>query len=241
MPRQMLKTKSLSHPQVNSGLRAYMLKVYNFMTAGLVVSALFAFIGRLPALFNLLYTVTPQTISPSILGWIVIISPLVLVFMFSSAVTKLDTAKAQMLFWAFSALMGLSMANILYIYPAATLVKVFLISAGSFAGLSLYGYTTTKDLSGMGAFLTMGLIGLIIAMLVNLFMQSPALDYALSLIGVAIFVGLTVYDTQKIKQIYNEEDNTQLMGAKAISGALSLYLDFINLFLFLLRIMGNRR
>lgn len=228
--------------QINEGLRAYMLRVYNYMIGGLALSGLAAFVASRPPLFNLLYTLSPEgRMGFSLLGIVVLIAPFILVFMFGSAVRNLNVGKAQAIFWIFSALMGLSSSAIFLAYPSATLTQAFLISAGSFAGLSLYGYTTKKDLSPMGSFLIMGLFGLIITMVVNIFLASPAIDYAVCLLGVGIFAGLTAYDTQRIRQVYGLASSEDQRHAMAISGALSLYLDFINLFLMLLRLMGNNR
>lgn len=240
------KTKqldTLKTTTVNQGLKAYMLRVYQLMAGGLAVSGLAAWIGSSPTFFKLLYHINmaEQTISLSFLGWIVLLAPLALVFMFSSAVANLNSAKAQTIFWIFSVLMGLSISSIFIIYATTSIAKVFLITAGTFAAMSIWGYTTKRDLTGVGSFLTMGLFGLILATLANLLMKSPALDYAISIIGVIVFVGLTAFDTQKIRMMYQEDDNENVQKSKAISGALSLYLDFINLFLMLLRLMGDRR
>lgn len=240
------KTKqidSIRTTAVNQGLRAYMLRVYQLMAGGLAVSGLAAWFGSQPVFLRLLYNIDPaaHAMSLSLFGWIVILAPLVLVFMFASAVSNLNPTKAQTIFWIFSVLMGLSMSSIFLIYATTSIAQVFLITAGTFAGMSLWGYTTKRDLTQMGSFLMMGLIGLILAMLVNWLMKSPALAYAISIIGVVIFVGLTAYDTQKIRMMYNETDDENMQKSKAISGALSLYLDFINLFLMLLRLMGDRR
>ena len=233
--------KSDSFTHINEGLRAYLLRVYQLMGLGLLVSALTAFLGTTKVMFPLLFTATPQGVSYSLLGWIFIIAPLILVFMFGSAVRNINPAKARTIFWIFSALMGFSFSTILLVFTPESLFQTFIVAAGSFGGLCLYGYTTKRDLTSIGAFMHMGLWGIIIAMIVNWFMKSPALSYAISIIGVAVFVGLTAYDSQKIKQMYNNNDTKELTESKAISGALELYLDFINLFLMLLRFMGNRK
>ena len=227
--------------QVNQGLRTYLLRVYQLMGLGLLVSALTAYLGTTPAFLRLLFVQTTSGMSYSLLGWVAIIAPLVLVFMFGSAVRNLNVSKAQTIFWIFSALMGFSFSTLLIVFTTASLFQTFIVTAGAFGGLCLYGYTTKKDLTGLGAFMSMGLWGIIIAAIVNWFMKSPAVAYGISMIGVVVFVGLTAYDSQRIKQMYNPNDSRELSQTKAISGALSLYLDFINLFLMLLRFMGDRR
>ena len=226
---------------INAGLREYMLKVYRLMGLGLLVSAGTAYLGTLPAFMRLLFVATPQGMTYSLFGWVVLLAPLVLVFMFSSAVRKMDASKAQAIFWAFSALMGFSFSAILLTFTAESIFQTFIITAGSFGALCLYGYTTQKDLTGMGAFMAMGLWGLIFAMIINWFMQSSGFAYLISIISVVIFAGLTAYDSQKIRQMYLENQSQQVTDTLAISGALALYLDFINLFITLLRFFGNRK
>lgn len=240
MRAKLIEVKS-NQQLYSEGLRSYMIKVFNYMTLGLIVSALAAFIGAHQPVLGWLYSVTPTGIGLSAFGWLVLIAPFIIIFMFSSAVGKLNVGKAQTLFWVFSGLMGLSLSSVLLLYSGVFLTKVFLISAATFAGFSLYGYTTQKDLTSFQSFLTVGLWGVIIASIVNFFMKSASLDYAISIIGVLVFVGLTAFDTQRIKAIYNEAPTDDHRQAAAISGALALYLDFINLFLFLLRIMSDRR
>lgn len=228
--------------RVNAGLRAYLLGVYNYMAGGLLVSALCAYLGSTPMFINALYQVTPQgVVSYTLLGWMVLIAPFILVFMFGSAVRQLNVGKAQTIFWAFAALMGFGLSSIFLMYSGASLIQTFLVTAASFAGLSLYGYTTKNDLTGVGAFAMMGLWGLIFTIIINWFLKSPAIAYTVSIIGVGIFVALTAYDTQRIKNMYSSSDSAEISKSKAISGALTLYLDFINLFLMLLRLMGNRK
>lgn len=218
---------------IDEGLRAYMLRVYNFMSAGLAVTGIVAyFTSQSPQLMATIYG-TP-------LAWVVMLAPLGLVFFMSARINKMSAASAQTTFWVFSALMGLSMSFIFLAYTGASITRVFFITTSMFAGMSLYGYTTKRDLSGIGSFLIMGLIGLIVASIVNLFLQSSAMHWAISVIGVLIFVGLTAYDTQKIRRMYSEADGAELESKKSIMGALTLYLDFINLFLFMLRLFGNR-
>ncbi len=236
------KTTSLEMPvnKVNLGLRAYMQKVYAFMAGGLALSGLSAFIGSKPPFINILYNITPQGASISLLGWLVFLSPFILIFMFSSAVSKLNASRAQTIFWIFSILIGLSSSTIFLIYSGESLLTTFLITAGSFAGLSLFGYTTKKDLSAIGSFLFMGVLGIILAVIVNLFLKSPGVAYAISILGVLLFAGLTACDTQRIRRLYTESPE-EAHHVLAISGALTLFIDFINLFLFLLRFMGNNR
>ncbi len=227
---------------VDAGLKSYMLKVYNYMTLGLLITGFAGYLLVKTGLVMHLYSAGADgKMSMNLFGWIVLLAPLVLVFMFSSAVNKLNVGKAKVIFFAFATLLGLSIANVLLAYTTASVLKVFLITAGTFGGMSLYGYTTKRDLTGMGHFLMMGLWGLILASLANIFFQSSAMDFALSCIGVVIFVGLTAYDTQKIRSMYNAYDSSDVADAKAISGALALYLDFINLFLMLMRLFGERR
>ena len=228
--------------EIDQGLRSYMLKVYNYMTIGLAVTGIVAyFSGNAAANWQTgELTAWGQAIFMSPLRWVVIFAPLAAVMFLSFGIQRLSIAAAQALYWVYAALMGLSLSSIFLIYTGASIAQTFFVSAAAFGALSLFGYTTKRDLSAMGSFLVMGLFGLIIASLVNLFLQSSALDFAISAIGVLVFAGLTAWDTQKIKEMYFEADDTAVAGRKAIMGALTLYLDFINLFLFLLRFLGNR-
>jgi len=229
--------------EIDAGLREYMLRVYNYMASGLALTGILAYIGgNTPAIINMLYTAGEGGyLQPTGLAWIVMLSPLAFVLALSFGINKMKASTAQAVFWAFSAIMGLSMAHIFLAYTGASITRVFFITAGTFAGMSLYGYTTKRDLSGMGSFLMMGLIGIIIASIVNIFMQSSAMHFVISVVGVLVFVGLTAYDTQKIKSLYLEADGAEVMTKKAIMGALTLYLDFINLFIMLLRLFGERK
>jgi len=227
--------------KMSDGIRAYFGKVYNYMAGGLALSGIVAYLTANTSLNNLFYRVTPRGATYSLLGWVAIFAPLILIFMISSSLNRLNTAKAQGLFWLFSALMGVSLSNIFLFYEDVAIFQAFLITAGMFAGLSLYGYTTQKSLAGWGSFLFMGLLGVILASIVNIFLGSSAINFAVSVMSVIIFVGLTAYDTQKLKMMYNESDSENIQRAKAISGALSLYLDFINLFRLILYFMNNRR
>ena len=226
---------------VDAGLRSYMQKVYNFMAGGLCVTALAAWLVANTSLISIFFNVSPQGISLSGFGWLAFIAPLIMVFAFNWVVNSGTSKQVQLLFWGYAALMGISLTPIFLLYTQSSLVRVFLITAGAFGGLSLYGYTTKRDLTGFGSFLYMGLFGLIIASIVNIFLKSSGFDWALSILGVGIFSGLTAYDSQKIRQIYSSTDDSETSVKKALTGALSLYLDFINLFLYLLRFFGDRR
>lgn len=223
---------------IDEGLRQYMLKVYNYMTIGLLITAFVSYLLAYTSLGLVFFQANGQ---PNALGWIAIIAPLFLIFMMGSATVSGNASKAFTLFVVYSALMGISLTTIFWAYTGLSILRVFLITAGMFAGMSLYGYTTKRDLTKFGSFLMMGLIGIIIAMVVNIFLKSPALYMTVSVIGVLVFVGLTAWDTWKIRQMYNGSDEGNMVTSKAIYGALMLYLDFINLFLMLLRFFGDRR
>ncbi len=225
---------------IDEGLRSYMLRVYNLMAMGLVITGVAAYATSVMAVSGGQLTAFGQAIYGSPLKWVVMLAPLGLVFFLSFRVAKMSVAAAQTTFWIFSGLMGLSLGSIFLVHTTASITQTFFITAASFGALSLFGYTTKRDLSGWGSFLFMGLIGIIIAMVVNIFLASSALQFAISVIGVLIFAGLTAYDTQQIKEMYYEGDGEAVAGRKAIMGALRLYLDFINLFMFLLQFLGNR-
>ncbi|MDZ5699224.1 Bax inhibitor-1/YccA family protein [Chelativorans sp. M5D2P16] len=237
---------------IDEGLRAYMIRVYNLMAIGLAITGLAA-LGTVSlattsdpsaavAQFGngTLLTAFGSAVYLSPLRWVLILAPLALVFFMSFRIHKLSVSAAQTTFWVYAGLMGLSLSSIFLIYTGESIVRTFFITAASFGALSLWGYTTKRDLSGMGSFLFMGLIGIIIASIVNIFLGSSALQFAISVIGVLVFAGLTAYDTQQIKEMYYEGDSQLVAGRKAIMGALRLYLDFINLFLFMLQFLGNR-
>ena len=217
---------------VDEGLRIYMTKVYNYMGLGLLATAITAYIGAASGI----YVALAQT--PLI--WLVVLAPLGMVIYLSSRLHKISASAAKTTFWIYAAMTGLSLSYVLLAFTGVSVVRTFLITAASFGALSLYGYTTKRDLSGMGSFLFMGLIGIILASIVNIFMQSTAMHFAISVIGVLLFAGLTAYDTQDIKRIYYAGDSRDIAEKKAIMGALRLYLDFINMFLFLLQFLGNR-
>ena len=240
MINERVSVSSSAKEVVDEGLRKYMLKVYNYMTGGLVLTALTVYALIATGWIANFYNITPNGADLSALGWIVLFAPLVMVFFFGHAVSRGSLLQVQTMFWIFSVLMGASIAPIMLLYTGASVTRVFLISASMFGAMSIYGYTTKRDLTGIGSFMLMGLLGLIIASIVNIFWASSGLYYAISVIGVVIFVGLTAYDVQKIRNMYVEGDE-DLSGRIAISGALSLYMDFINLFLYLLRLLGDRR
>ncbi len=235
--RQTIAARGATTATVDAGLRSYMLQVYNYMTLGLGVTGVVAFF------FNRWVMSSPQLIETFYVGplfWVIALAPLALVLVLSFGVSRLSLGAAQAAFWAFAVAMGLSLSSIFAAYTGESIARVFFITAGTFGAMSLWGYTTKRDLTSMGSFLFMGLIGLIIASVVNIFLASSALAFGISIVGVLVFVGLTAYDTQKIKEMYFEGDDVATMGKKTIMGALSLYLDFINLFLMLLRLFGNR-
>jgi uncharacterized protein len=227
---------------IDEGLRAHMNKVYGLMSVAMLVTAGVAWsVGTSDALMAIFRD--PITMRPNILGWVVMFAPLAMVFAFGALINRMSAAGAQLFFYSFAAVMGLSLAWIFKVFTGVSIAQTFLITSIAFAGLSLYGYVTKRDLSGMGTFLMMGLIGLIVAMVVNIFLASSALAFAISVIGLLIFAGLTAYDTQKIKNDYIQHAQAmdkEWLGKSAIMGALSLYLDFINMFMFLLQFMGNR-
>ena len=230
---------------IDQGLRSYMLRVYNYMASGVAITGVVAYLTYMFAVVDsgagLQLTPFGNLIFASAFKWVVIFAPLGMVFFLSARINSMSLSAAQISFWVFAALMGLSLGSIFLVYAHASIARVFFITAASFGALSLYGYTTQRDLSAWGSFLFMGLIGIIIAMLVNLFLASSALQFAISVIGVLIFAGLTAYDTQQIKEMYYAGDDGTVAGRKAVMGALRLYLDFINLFMMLLQLFGDRR
>lgn len=218
---------------LDAGLRSYMLGVYNYMAAGVAITGLMAYVvSTQPAIMQALFG--------SGMSFVVMLAPLGFVLALTFGINKMSASTAQMVFWAFAAVMGVSLSTIFITYTDSSIARVFFISAGAFAGLSLFGYTTKKDLTGMGSFLMMGLIGIILASVVNMFLESSAMQFMISVLGVLIFAGLTAYDTQRIKSDYYEGDGTETAAKKSLMGALSLYLNFINMFLMLLSLFGNR-
>ena len=240
-------TRTIDQAEFDAGLRAHMLRVYNYMASGLALTGIFAIViaqlsvvtndaGQIVALTNL-----GNTLFGSPFKWVVMLAPLGMVFFLSARLHRMSQSTAQITFWIYAAMMGISLATIFIAFTGASVARVFFITAGTFAGMSLWAYTTKKDLSGWGSFLFMGLIGIIIASIVNIFISSSALQFAVSVIGVLVFVGLTAYDTQNIKNEYAEHLDEETAGKLAISGALRLYLDFINLFIMLMHLFGDRR
>lgn len=218
---------------IDVGLRTYMLRVYNYMAGGLALTGAVAYVGAVSGFYT--------SIAGTPVLWIVMLAPLAMVFFLSFRIQTMSLATAQLSFWAYAGMVGLSLSGIFLVYTGESIARVFFISAATFGATSLYGYTTRTDLSRFGSFLLMGLIGIVIASLVNMFMASSALQFAISIIGVLLFTGLTAYDTQRIKDFYTAGEDNVLTGKKAIMGALALYLDFLNLFLMLMQLFGNRR
>ena len=216
----------------DAGLRSYMLSVYNYMASGVLLTGIVALLFASSGM--------AEQVLATPLRWLIIFAPLAFVMVMSFGMHRMQTATLQTLFWSFATAMGLSMSSIFLVYTGVSIAQTFFAVAAAFLGLSLYGYTTKKDLSGFGTFLIMGVVGILVAMIINLFLQSPAMHMAISAIGVLLFAGLTAYDTQRIKSMYAHVAGTDMMGKVVIMGALSLYLDFINMFTFLLSFMGNR-
>jgi uncharacterized protein len=217
---------------VDAGLRNYMLRIYNYMAAGVGLTAIVAW---------LTYQLTGPALLQSPLMWVFILAPLALVFFIGSRINTLSVSTARLLFFVYAGLVGVSLSTLFHIYTNASITRVFFIAAATFGALSVFGYTTRRDLSGLGTFLLMGLIGIIIASLVNLFLRSTGLDWLISIMGVGVFAGLTAYDTQRIKAMYDSGDDETSAGRKSVLAALSLYLNFINLFMMMLRLAGSRR
>ena len=232
--RQTSFSRATDSAIIDEGLRSYMLRVYNYMATGLAATGVVAYIvANTPFLMNAIFG-TP-------LMWVVMLAPIGMVMYLGAKIRTMSVGAAQTSFWIFSVLMGMSLASIFVIYTDTSIARVFFITSGVFGAMSLYGYTTKRDLTGWGSFLFMGLIGIIIASVVNMFLASSALMFAISVIGVLVFVGLTAYDTQNIKNMYAESDSTAVTNKKAIMGALKLYLDFINLFIMMMHLFGARR
>lgn len=241
--RNYMNARTADSVQIDAGLRSYMLQVYQYMTGGLALTAVVALaVINVPALQNLFFTFNVAgQLSPTMLTWAALIGSVGIAFFMGFRIHSMSASTAQMLFWAYAAIMGVWLSPIALVYTGASIAKTFFITAGTFAAMSLYGYTTKTDLSRFGSFLIMGLIGLLLAIVVNIFLASPAIDFVISVVGVLIFTGLAAYDTQKIKEWYSEMDGGDVMVKKAVYGALNLYMDFINLFLFLLRFLGVAR
>ena len=240
-------SKATEQVAIDEGLRAYMLRVYNYMATGLLVTGIIAYVfGKASVISSesgQLLGLTPlgSMLFNSPLKWIIMLAPLGFVLYLSSRLHRMSLSKAQITFWIYAAVMGLSLSWIFIVFTQVSIVRVFFVSSATFGAMSLYGYTTKKDLTKLGGFLFMGLIGIIIASVVNIFVGSTALQFAISVIGVLVFVGLTAYDTQNIKNMYYGGDSEEIGSKKALMGALKLYLDFINLFILLLQLFGQRR
>ena len=218
---------------VDVGLRDYMLRIYNYMASALALTGIVAYVFANSGMY--------MSIARTPAIWLVMLAPLGLVMVLSFGINRLSAAATQAIFWLYAGLMGISLASVFLVFTGASVARVFFITAGTFAAMSLYGYTTRRDLSQLGSFLFMGLIGIVIASLVNVFIGSTALQFAISVIGVVVFVGLTAYDTQTIKEMYYEGDGHEIASKKAVMGALRLYLDFVNLFMMLIQLLGVRR
>lgn len=225
------------------GLRSYMLQIFNLMSVALIVTGIMAFYASSEAFMNLVISKTAHGVSLSLFGWLIQLAPLFIVFFLSYKIQSMSVQAARMTFWIYSVVMGLSLGLIFEQYTGESLARAFFVTAAAFGSMSIYGYTTKKDLTSFGSFLFMGLIGILIASLVNMFMQSSAIAFAVSVIGVLVFTGLTAYDVQKIKHmyVYSNRMDQDSAAKMAIYGALTLYLDFINLFIMMLRLFGNRR
>src|SRR5689334_11179591 len=229
---------------MDAGLRAHMLRVYNYMVGALALTGAVAYgVANTPALLNLFFAANANgQYGPTMLGWVVMLAPIGLVLLLSVRINHMSQTAAQATFWGYAALVGASLASILIAYTGASVAMTFFVTAGTFGAMSLWGYTTKRDLTGFGSFLFMGLIGILLASLANFFFKSPVMDFVISVLGVLIFTGLTAWDTQKIKNTYYAVGgDVAVAGKAAIMGALALYLDFLNIFLFLLRFMGSRR
>ncbi|MFN3233235.1 MAG: Bax inhibitor-1/YccA family protein [Alphaproteobacteria bacterium] len=242
--RYSVNTGAASAAEIDQGLRAHMLKIYNYMASGVLLTGVVAMVFSQMAVVDTAagqqLTSFGEAIYLSPLKWVIMLSPLALVMVMSFGLNKLSTFALQASFWAFAALMGASISSIFLQFTDASIARIFFVTAGAFAGLSLYGYTTKKDLSAWGSFLIMGVIGILIASVVNIFIESSMMSFIISVIGVLVFAGLTAYDTQRCKEMYYQGHGTEAMAKLSIMGALSLYLNFINMFLFLLQLFGNR-
>ncbi|MCP3440589.1 Bax inhibitor-1/YccA family protein [Bradyrhizobium sp. CCGUVB14] len=219
--------------RIEAGLRQHMQRIYGYMSAGLMLSALVAYVAAVSGFY--------QAIAGTPLLWIVMLAPLAFVLVLSFGLERISAGTAILLFWLYAAVMGLSLGGIFLVFTGGSIARVFLITAATYGAMSLYGFTTGADLSRFGSFLSMGLIGIVIASLVNVFVRSDTVQFVISIVGVVLFVGLTAYDTQRIKAMYLESDTEELAGKKAVLGALALYLDFVNLFMMLLQLFGQRR
>jgi len=226
----------------DAGLRSYMLSIYNYMASGVLLTGMIAlFLANNEVMRSVFYGVNEAgRLSPTILGWVAMLSPLVMILVMNFGINRLSETGLKAMFFVFAGLMGVSLTTIFFRYTDASIAQTFFVTAASFAGLSLFGYTTKRDLSAMGKFLMMGLIGLLVAMIANIFIQSGPMQIVINMVGVLIFAGLTAYDTQRLKVMYDDIAGSDMVGKAAILGALTLYLNFINMFQFLLAMFGNR-
>jgi len=232
-PRWTVRPAVGAQVEIDVGLRDYMLRIYNYMASGLALTGIVAYVFAQSGMY--------LAIARTPLIWLVMLAPLGLVMWLSYGINRMAASTAQAVFWVYAGLMGISLASVFLVFTGESVARVFFITAGTFAAMSLYGYTTQRDLSAWGSFLFMGLIGILIAMVVNIFLVSSALQFAISVIGVIVFTGLTAYDTQSIKEMYVAYEDGEIAGKKAVMGALRLYLDFINLFMMLMQLLGTRR
>lgn len=241
-PRLATTRPTVEAASYDEGLRSYMLSIYNYMASGVLLTGVVALlVASNPALLGLFYAENARGgLSPTILGWVAMLSPLAMILVMNFGVNRLSETALKACFWGFAALIGVSMSTIFIRYTGASIAQTFFVTAAAYGALSLYGYTTKRDLSAMGKFLMMGLIGLIIAMIANMFIQSSPMQLIINVVGVLIFAGLTAYDTQRLKEMYYQIQGSEFVGKSAVLGALTLYLNFINMFQFLLSFMGNR-
>ena len=236
----MTRTEAMQ-ADIDVGLRQYMLRVYNYMASGLALTGIVAYMVANSSLLGLFFAATPRGIAPTLLGWVAMIAPIGIVFLLSFRVHAMSAAAAQAAFWAYAAINGIGLTTIFLQFTGVSVVRVFFITAATFGAMSLYGYTTKKDLSGWGSFLIMGVVGILIAGIINIFLQSGALQFAISVIGLLVFAALTAYDTQRLKdEYYSVAGDGEAVKKASIFGALSLYLDFVNMFQFMLSLFGGQ-
>lgn len=239
------QTSSGSHAaRIDEGLRSYMLRIYNYMGSALAITGFVAFaFSQSPALLGMIYHVQGNMVGGyTMFGWLVAFSPLIMVLAMNFGLQRMKLSTLHLMFWGFAVLMGMSLSSVFMMFTGESIARVFFITASVFGAMSLWGYTTKRDLTGMGSFLMMGIFGILIASVVNIFLQSPAIHFAVSILAVLIFTGLTAYDTQRLKQLYYQvAGSADGMARVSIMGALSLYIDFINIFIHLLQFMGDRR
>ena len=238
--RRFMSSSQVQAANIDAGLRSYMLGVYNHMTIGMAITGFFAYLTKIMSVSEGMLTPFGTAIYASPLKWVIMLAPLGMVFWLSAKVQTMKPESARNLFYAFAAIMGISLSSLLLVFTGESVIRVFFLTAASFSALSIYGYTTKKNLTSMGSFLIMGLVGLILASIVNIFLASSAMQFIISVVGVLIFAGLTAYDTQRIKLMYMASDDRGTALKKSIMGALTLYLDFINMFIMLLQLLGNR-